>query len=73
MKDMMSDEGVAPEHKWIHAVVSKHVGGLHESLGVDRDEPIPEAKLQAAKAGKYGKKAAAQARLARVLESFHRH
>ncbi|HLK78601.1 MAG TPA: hypothetical protein VKU77_33745 [Streptosporangiaceae bacterium] len=39
-------------------------GGLHESLGVPQGESIPAAKMAAAKAGKYGPKARAQAALA---------
>lgn len=40
-------------------------GGLHKSLGVPPDQPIPAAKMAAALAGKAGPKAAAQARFAR--------
>lgn len=36
-------------------------GGLHETLGVPAGEPIPADKMDAAKAGKYGPKAAQQA------------
>jgi len=36
-------------------------GGLHESLGVPQDEPIPQKKKEAAMAGKYGKLAEKQA------------
>lgn len=39
-------------------------GGLHRSLGVPADQPIPAAKMAAAKAGDYGPKAKAQAVLA---------
>ena len=40
-------------------------GGLHRSLRVPADEPIPKAKLNAAVAGKYGAKAQKQARFAK--------
>ena len=39
-----------------------HPGGLHESLGVPAGKPIPKSAMQAALAGKRGKKAAKQAR-----------
>ena len=39
-------------------------GGLHRSLGVPEGQTIPAAKMAAAKAGKYGPKAEAQANLA---------
>lgn len=39
-------------------------GGLHESLGVPKDQKIPPAKMAAAKAGKFGPKAARQASMA---------
>lgn len=39
-------------------------GGLHRSLGVPQGEKIPAAKMAAAKAGKFGPKAKAQANLA---------
>lgn len=38
-------------------------GGLHESLGVPKDKPIPKAKLAAAARGDFGPKAAKQANL----------
>jgi hypothetical protein len=40
-------------------------GGLHKSLGVPPDQPIPAGKMADALAGKAGPKAAAQARFAR--------
>lgn len=44
--------------------VSFQAGGLHQSLGVPAGETIPAAKMAAAKAGKYGPKAKAQAVMA---------
>lgn len=44
--------------------VSFTPGGLHKSLGVPQGQPIPAAKMAAAKAGDYGPKAKAQANLA---------
>jgi len=38
-------------------------GGLHKSLGVPADKPIPPGKMRAALAGKYGPKAKKQALL----------
>jgi hypothetical protein len=46
-------------------------GGLHRTTGTPMGQPIPLAKKQAALAGKYGAKGAAQARLGRTLEGFH--
>lgn len=40
-------------------------GGLHESTHTPANKPIPAAKKEAALEGKYGKKAAAQARFAK--------
>jgi len=40
-------------------------GGLHSSLGVPQGKKIPAAKKAAALAGKYGKKAKAQANFAK--------
>jgi len=42
-------------------------GGLHESLGVPKDKPIPKAKVDAAAAGKFGPKAQKQANLAQGM------
>lgn len=39
-------------------------GGLHQSLGVPQGQTIPAAKMAAAKAGKFGPKAQAQANMA---------
>ena len=44
--------------------VSFKKGGLHESLGVPADKPIPAGKMAAAKQGKYGPKAQKQANFA---------
>lgn len=40
-------------------------GGLHESLGVPKDKPIPAKKMAAAAKGAYGPKAKAQANFAK--------
>jgi hypothetical protein len=40
-------------------------GGLHESLGVPAGKPIPPGKMRGALNGKYGPKAASQARFAK--------
>lgn len=42
-------------------------GGLHESVGVPQGQPIPAATMAAAKAGKFGPKAAKQANMATGL------
>ena len=47
--------------------VSFKPGGLHQSLGVPQGQNIPAAKMAAAKAGKMGPKAQAQANLATGL------
>jgi len=44
-----------------------HEGGLHESLGVPMGEKIPEWKMRAALAGKYGPKAKKQAMFAKKV------
>jgi hypothetical protein len=46
------------------APVTFEPGGLHRSLGVPEGQKIPADKMAAAKAGKYGPKAAKQANLA---------
>lgn len=55
--------------KWIAGAV-KNKGGLHKSLGVPENKPIPKAKVEAAakKPGKVGK----QARLALLLGKFNK-
>lgn len=40
-------------------------GGLHRSLGVPADKPIPKGKLDAAAKGEYGPKAQKQANFAK--------
>lgn len=54
----------AKKEKWISGAI-KHRGGLHRSLGIPEDQPIPKAQIEkaAAKPGKIGK----QARLAETL------
>jgi hypothetical protein len=42
-------------------------GGLHESVGVPQGQKIPQAKVDAAAAGKYGPKAAKQANMAKGM------
>lgn len=46
------------------APVSFEKGGLHRSLGVPEGQPIPAAKMAAAKAGKFGPLAQKQANFA---------
>jgi len=38
-------------------------GGLHKSLGIPKDQPIPKSKIRAALKGEYGPKAKKQAML----------
>jgi hypothetical protein len=47
-------------------------GGLHRTVGVPQGQTIPQSKLQAALAGKYGPKGAKQARLAQTMRGFKR-
>jgi len=47
--------------------VSFQKGGLHESLGVPQDEPIPAGKMAAAAQGKFGPKAQKQANFAQGM------
>ena len=42
-----------------------HPGGLHESLGVKKDEPIPSGKMSGAMEGDYGNLAKKQAMFAK--------
>ena len=44
-----------------------HPGGLHESLGVKKDEKIPAEKMKKAEEGDYGMKAKKQAMFARNI------
>jgi len=44
--------------------VSFTPGGLHTSTGTPQGQPIPAAKMAAAKAGKFGPKAVKQANMA---------
>lgn len=57
---------MAAKKGWI-AGATKNKGGLHRSLGVPEDEPIPKGKLAAAARGEYGPKAQKQANLAKTL------
>jgi hypothetical protein len=45
----------------------KHPGALHEDLGVPMGQKIPQAKINAAAAGKYGEVTARRAAFAKVL------
>ncbi len=47
--------------------VSFRKGALHSALGVPPDEKIPEAKMRAALAGRYGPKVKAMAVMARGM------
>jgi hypothetical protein len=49
--------------------ISFKPGGLHESLGVPKDKPIPAKDMQAALAGKKGPKAQKQANFAKNVLS----
>lgn len=55
---------------FIKKAIGGDKGGLHKSLGIPQSQPIPQSKLQQAakEPGKVGK----QARLAEVLEGFHK-
>lgn len=48
-----------------HKAISFEKGGLHKSLGISMGDKIPGNKMQAALQGKYGGKAASQARFAK--------
>lgn len=58
-----------PKLKIIHKEGKKpikfHPGGLHESTNTPAGTKIPEAKREAALAGKYGPRASQQARFAK--------
>jgi hypothetical protein len=49
------------------APISFEPGGLHKSVGAPEGQPIPAATMAAAKAGKFGPKAAKQASMATGL------
>lgn len=53
---------------WISSAVSNK-GGLHRSLGVPANKPIPKAKIAAA--AKKGGKVGRQARLAQTLAKLN--
>lgn len=59
------------DNHWIAGAI-RHHGLLHDDLGVPQGQKIPEAKLEAALAGKYGPAAAKRARLAKTLEGFNK-
>lgn len=48
----------------------KHPGQLHRDLGVPQGQPIPDAKLRAAAAGRDGPKVAQRARFAETLKKM---
>ena len=50
--------------------ISFKKGGLHQTTGTPMGQPIPAAKLAAAKAGKYGALGVKQADLASTLEGM---
>lgn len=54
------------------AKATANKGGLHRSLHVPADKPVPPGKLAKAAAGAYGPKAEKQAHLAQTLESLPR-
>jgi hypothetical protein len=56
---------------WIKDAVGKP-GALHKQLGVPEGEKIPEEKLNAALAGKYGELAQKRARLAKTLKKINK-
>jgi hypothetical protein len=58
-KTTISSPGKAP--------ISFKPGGLHQSTGTPAGQPIPAAKMAAAKAGKFGPKAVRQANMATGL------
>ncbi len=53
--------------KWIGGLKK---GGLHESLGVPIDSPIPGKMMQGALMGKFGPKALKQANAAKTLKKL---
>jgi len=57
--------------RWIGKAIRKP-GQLHRDLGVPQGEKIPTSKLAAARAGRYGKKTAQRANLAKTLGGFHK-
>jgi hypothetical protein len=50
----------------------KHPGALHSQLGVAQGEKIPQAKLDAAAAGAYGKLAKKRADFAKTLSGLRK-
>jgi hypothetical protein len=58
-KTVIASPGKAP--------IAFHKGGLHESVGVPQGQKIPQAKVDAAAAGKYGPHAAKQASMAKGM------
>ena len=68
---MLSTEFINPinEEKWIQKAI-KHKGGLHKSLHVPADKPIPAGKLEKATHSS-NPKIKKQAVLAKTLKSLH--
>ncbi len=59
MRRMQGGQGQGP--------ITFREGGLHETTGTPMGERIPARKMQAALAGRYGKKGAKQARMAKGM------
>lgn len=55
---------------WIQGAIGKK-GQLHRDLGVPEGEKIPQEKLDAAMAGKFGPKVKQRAELAHTLRGMH--
>lgn len=59
-----------PGGHFIKAAIKKP-GQLHRDLGVPQGKKIPAKKLNAAAAGKYGKKTEERAHFAKTLKAMH--
>ena len=55
---------------WIKGAI-KRPGQLHKDLGVPQGQKIPQSKITAALAGRYGAKTAQRARFAKTLKGMH--
>lgn len=51
--------------------ISFKKGGLHQTTGTPMGQPIPAAKMAAARAGQYGAKGEKQAQLAETLQGMN--
>jgi len=58
------------KHTWIRDSI-RHIGGLHQQMGIKHGEKIPKRRLMLA-ANSKNKLLARRARLAMTLESFHK-